>query len=108
MTTTTDPQGRPDLARIRTRIANAIVGARHRDQWTRTHCTRALTASGRGVTHNPACDPWPVSVRWNAEAVDALNLRRPHPEPEPEPATEPTREDVQRLAQRVFANRRLR
>lgn len=42
------------------------------DQWTRTHCTRALTAAGRGVTHNPACDPGPATVRWNERARDAV------------------------------------
>lgn len=65
-----------EIARIRTRIANAMVGARHRDQWTRTHCTRALTADGRGVTHNPACDPWPVSIRYSQQAREAIHPLR--------------------------------
>lgn len=58
----------PDLAR-----AYWLLGRRlARVQWDRTHCSRTLTLDGLGVTHNPACDPWPITVRWSETARDAL------------------------------------
>lgn len=103
-----DTEARRSLLGMQLAVQLAIGKRLADDQWARTHCTRALTGSGRGVTHQPACTPWPVSVRWSADATDALNLRTPHPEPEPEPPTEPTWEDIQRMFERAFPARRLR
>lgn len=67
-----DPQLRRSLRGMQLAFQLALGKRLADDQWTRTHCSATLTQAGRGVTHDPACDPWPVAVRWSEQAREAI------------------------------------
>lgn len=70
-----DPQARRSLRGMQLAFQLALGKRLADDQWTRTHCTRALTQAGRGVIHDPACDPGPVGLRWSEQAREAIAPR---------------------------------